>query len=80
MNTIELKDNFHKLIDNINNENILSKFYSIMSNANRETDGKLWSRLTHEDQEELIRADIESENSFNLISHEEIQEKHAKWL
>jgi len=80
MNTIELKNNFHLLIDSINNDNILSKFYAIMARTKERSDGKLWGRLTEEEQEELIRADIESNDPSNLISHSEIQKKHNKWL
>ncbi|RPH29902.1 MAG: hypothetical protein EHM93_16630 [Bacteroidales bacterium] len=80
MNTIELRNNFHHLIDSINNDNILSKFYAIMARMNERADGKLWGRLTEEEQEELIRADIESNDPSNLISHTEIQKKHKKWL
>jgi hypothetical protein len=80
MNTIELRKNFHNLIDSINNESILTKFYSIMARMNERDDGKLWGKLTLDEQEELIRADIESRDPSNLIPHEEIQVKHKKWL
>lgn len=80
MNTLELRNNFHRLIDNMNNDSILSKFYLIMSRVYQEKDGKLWARLTPEEQEELIRADIESDNPANLLPHSEIQKKHKKWL
>lgn len=80
MNTIELRNNFHRLIDSINNDNILSKFYAIMARTKETSDGKLWGRLSDEEQDELIRADIESDDLSNLISHTEIQKKHKKWL
>jgi len=80
MNTIELRNNFHLLIDSIDNESILTKFYSIMARMNRREDGKLWGRLTLEDQEELMRTDIESNDPLNLIPLDEIQKKHKKWL
>ena len=80
MNTIELRNNFHQLIDSINNDNILSKFFTIMARANEKNDGKLRGRLSKEEQEELIRADIESNKKSELIPHTEIQKKHSKWL
>lgn len=80
MNTIELKNNFHHLIDSINNDKLLSKFYAVMARMSERNDEKLWGRLTSEEQEELIRADIESNDPANLIPHSEIQEKHKKWL
>lgn len=80
MNTIELKNNFHQLIDSIGNENILAKFYSIMVKIKEQPEGKLWSRLTDAEREELILADIESIDPNNLISKTEIEKKHKKWL
>ena len=72
MTTIELKNNFHHLIDSIDNENLLLKFYDLMKIRNATKDGNLWSRLTKEEQEELSTAFNESESAENLISHEEI--------
>jgi hypothetical protein len=80
MEATQLKINFHQLIDSIDNERILSKFYGLMSKSRESTDGKLWSRLTSEEQAELLLSDIESDNPDNLISHNVIQKKHNKWL
>jgi hypothetical protein len=80
MEAAQLKINFHKLIDSIDNERVLSKYFGLMSKMKESSDGKLWSRLTKEEQEELILTDIESEDPKNLISHAEIQKKHSKWL
>jgi hypothetical protein len=43
-------------------------------------DGKLWGRLTREDQESLLLTLEESEQSYNVIDHEEMKKKHGKWL
>ncbi|MBI9056072.1 MAG: hypothetical protein JEY96_19785 [Bacteroidales bacterium] len=80
MNTIEIKNNFHKLIDRIDNNNILSKFYSILEQASTLKDGQLWNKLTEEEKHELFLIDNETDNNQNLISHSTIQEKHKKWL
>ncbi|MDO8951010.1 MAG: hypothetical protein Q7U86_00215 [Draconibacterium sp.] len=80
MNTLELKNNLHQLIDSIGNENVLAKFYSIMVKIKEHPEGKLWSRLTDAEQEELIMADLESNDPNNLISKTEIEKKHKKWL
>ncbi len=80
MNTIELKNNLHQLIDSIGNDNVLAKFYSIMVKIKEHPEGKLWSRLTDAEQEELILADLESNDPNNLISKTEIENKHKKWL
>jgi hypothetical protein len=80
MTTIELKSNFHKLIDNINNDNILSKFYDILSRVKESKEGSLWNRLSPDEQEELIIIEKESHNPDNLIPHSEMIKKHKKWL
>lgn len=80
MKSIELKNNFHSLIDSINNELILSKFYSLMQKAKEPKEGKLWNVLSAKEQEELLQADIESNDDIQLISGEEMRKKHNKWL
>lgn len=80
MNTLELKSNFHKLIDTINNEKILSSFYEMMSSINDHNEGSLWARLSPEEKKELIELDEETKVEHNLISQTTIMEKHRKWL
>lgn len=80
MNTIELKNNFHNLIDSIENETLLMNFYELMKKRSSTKEGQLWSRLNKQEQEELLLALEESENEVNLISHEEMKKKHKKWL
>jgi hypothetical protein len=80
MSNIEIKNSFHKLIDNIDNELILSKFYNIMEKASESEEGQLWERLSDEEKKELLLIDSEIDNEDNLIPHSKIQEKHKKWL
>jgi hypothetical protein len=80
MTTLELKKNFHHLIDSIDNEQLLSKFYDILKSCNAVKDGDLWSRLTNQEQDELISAFNESEKEKYLISHDRMMKKHKKWL
>jgi hypothetical protein len=80
MKTEQIKSNFHRLIDKIDNERILTKFYELMLKSNQSTNGSLWNLLTEEEQEELLLSDFESKDEDNLIPHAEIQKKHKKWL
>lgn len=43
-------------------------------------DGRLWTMLSKDEIEELLKANEESENPDNLISHEEMKKKYSKWL
>ena len=80
MTTIELKNNFHRLIDSIDNESLLMKFYDLLLRKQKQSEGKLLEYLTKEEQEELFLAEEESHNPNNLVSNEEQKKKHKKWL
>jgi len=80
MNTIELKQNFHNLIDSIDNENLLINFYDLIKKRSSAKEGQLWNKLTDQEQKELLLSLEESKNPENLISHEEMKMKHKKWL
>ena len=80
MNTLELKKNFHDLIDSIENESLLSKFYDLIKKRISSKEGQLWDKLSLQEQEELLQAFEESNEPYNLISHEEMKKKHKKWL
>ena len=80
MNTIELKKNFHLLIDSIDNENLLINLYDLIKKRSSTKEGQLWSRLTKAEQEELLLSLDESDNPENLVSHEDMVTKHKKWL
>ena len=80
MNTLELKKDFHDLIDSIDNVNLLSNFYDLIKKRLSSKEGQLWNRLTEKEREELLLAFEESEKPENLISHEELKKRHEKWL
>ena len=80
MNTIEIKNNFHKLIDKINNDKVLAKFYEILEKVSNAKEGQLWNSLTKDEKQELLDIDKETDYTENLINHSIVQEKHKKWL
>lgn len=80
MNTIELRKNFHLLIDSIENENLLISFYDLIKKRSSANEGQLWNRLTKQEQEELLLTLEESKNPDNLISHDEMKKKYKEWL
>ncbi|MCD4746344.1 MAG: hypothetical protein K8R58_08600 [Bacteroidales bacterium] len=80
MDSIELRNNFHNLINSIKNDTLLIRFYDIMTIVKNTKEGTLLGRLTKEEYEELMHAYKESEDEENLISHEEMKKKHQKWL
>ena len=80
MNIMELKKNFHRLIDSIDNESLLRNFYDFIQTKTRTKDGELWGRLNEDEQKELLLAFEESEDPDNLIDNAGIEKKHRKWL
>jgi len=80
MNALEIKTNFHQLIDQINNDQLLIKLYRIMEQASLTADGQLWSRLTEDEQIELLKIEEEVQSDHNLIPNQKMQTKHQKWL
>ena len=80
MTTIELKKNFHELIDRMENERLLRDFYDLLLRRSQNEEGTLWSNLTIKEQEELLLSEEESNYETNLISHKEMKKKHHKWL
>ena len=43
-------------------------------------EGKLWRRLSGDERQEIIIANLESKDHENLIAHSVIGKKHKKWL
>lgn len=80
MNRLEIKIDFHQLIDSIDNESLLNSFYKLIKKRISSKEGKLWNGLTKEEQEELILSFEESERAENLISLDTMKKKHKKWL
>ncbi|MBI5217467.1 MAG: hypothetical protein HY958_00865 [Bacteroidia bacterium] len=78
MNTTLLKNNLHLMIDSINNEMILERFFELMYKVKNAETGTLWNRLSKVEQDELILADMESDNPANLIQHSEMQKNTTK--
>ncbi len=77
---MKVKEKFHKLIDNINDEEILSAYFDLISQLTSQNDGQLYKRLTKDQKEELDLAFNESFDATNLLSHSEVKHQHEKWL
>jgi hypothetical protein len=75
-----IKDNFHHLIDSIDNEELLKACYQLMERIRDEQNGHLWNSLGESQQKELLAAYAESFDEENLLSHEAVKRQHEKWL
>jgi hypothetical protein len=77
MNT---KEDFHKLIDSIENDQALKSYFELIQKLNKSETGILWESLTQSEKEELLISAEESKDTNNWISHSEVKNQHTKWL
>lgn len=74
------REDFHKLIDRIQDEEILKGYFKLIEKLNNSQSGELWNSLNDEEKVELLLSYDESFNTNILISHEQVQKQHTKWL
>ena len=75
MGTIELKSNLHKMVDKIDNEQLLHAIYDFLKDRMSSEEGKIWQSLTEEQKKEVYLSYQESEDNDNLISWEDVKKK-----
>lgn len=80
MKPSDIRSNFHSLIDRIDNESLLMKFYDLMIKSTTSKEGQLYKQLTEEQKNVLMLAEEESNDPDNLISYNQQKKKHQKWL
>ena len=80
MKPSDIRSNFHSLIDRIDNDSLLMKFYDLMIKSTTGKEGQLYKQLTEEQKNVLMLAEEESNNPDNLISYKQQKKKHQKWL
>ena len=77
MKLAELKSEFHSLIDQINDPELLSQFYDIIS-QHVNVDNSDWQSLSPKQQQELLDAYESSEDEDNLIPLSVIEAKYKQ--
>lgn len=70
MGPIELKSDPHKILDKIDNEQLLRAIYDFLSK-----EGQIWKSLTEEQKKEVYLSYEESKGDNNLIDWEEVKRK-----
>jgi hypothetical protein len=75
-----IKQKLHTLIDNIDNESLLTQVYELIYKKNSSKEGDLWNKLTPQQQEEVLLSLEESNEANNLISNDDVKKSHKKWL
>ena len=75
MSIAEIKNNFHRLIDKVEDGETLMYFYKVFSDS---IESK-WE-ISDKEKKQIMEAYEESEDENNLIDFETVKEKHMKWL
>lgn len=73
MTTIDLKSSLHKIVDKIDNEELLRTIYDFLKLRENSQEGRIWKTLTEEQKREVFLSYEESEDENNLISWEEVK-------
>jgi len=77
---MKTKEEFHKLIDGIEDESLLKGSLELIKSLSKNQTGELWNELTESEKKELLLAFDESLKSDETLSHAQVKEKHVKWL
>ena len=75
MGTIELKSNLHKMVDKIDNEQLLHAIYDFLKDRMNSEEGNIFRSLTEKQKKEVYLSYQESEDQDNLISWEDVKKK-----
>ncbi|HYV93735.1 MAG TPA: hypothetical protein VE978_18310 [Chitinophagales bacterium] len=79
MSPLELKSNFHKLIDEFDNDEVLEMFYDAMADRiHEETKPDILDQLSPS-QLERLKQGLQQSESGKTISHEEAMERINQW-
>jgi hypothetical protein len=75
MSTAELKSDIHKIVDGIQNEQLLRALYDFLKIRTTSKPGQLWNSLTEEQKKEVLSAYDESEDQDNLVERDQVYKK-----
>ncbi len=75
-----IRDKIHKIIDEIEDDQILEGFFFLISQLKSENQGELYNTLNEEEKAQLNLSFKESFNSENLIDHDNVKKSHSEWL
>jgi hypothetical protein len=75
MGTVEMKSDIHKILDKIENEQLLRTIYDFLQQSENAQEGHIWKTLTEEQKREVYSSYEESQDDKNLIDWEEVKKK-----
>ena len=76
MGTIELKSDLRKILDRIEDEQLLRTIYDFLKQRENADVGQIWKTLTDEQRKEVYASYEESKEDNNLNSWEDVKKKY----
>lgn len=76
MGTIELKSDLRRILDKIEDEQLLRAIYDFLKQSENAEVGQIWKTLTDEQKKEVYESYEESKDDRNLTSWENVKKKH----
>jgi hypothetical protein len=76
MSTVELKSDLHKILDTIENEQLLRTIYDFLKQSENSEEGQIWKTLTEQQKKEVYASYEESEDDKKLIDWEKVKKKY----
>ena len=70
MSALELKTNIHKMVEGIENENVLQSLFDFLSVKKGQENSNFWKSLNSGQKQEILLAFDESESTDNLMDKE----------
>ncbi len=76
MGTVELKSDLYKILDKIDNEQLLRTIYDFLIQSETATEGQIWKTLSEEEKDEVYLSYEESKDDKNLIAWDAARNKY----
>lgn len=76
MGTIELKSDLLKILDKIEDEQLLRTIYDFLKQRENVEAGQIWKTLSEDQKKEIYTSYEESQDDKNLTSWEDIKKKY----
>jgi hypothetical protein len=76
MGTIELQSDLHKILDRIENEQLLRTIYDFLKQRETAKEGQIWKKMTDQQKEEVYLSYEESHDDMKLIDWDTVKKKY----
>jgi len=76
MSTAELKSDLSKMLEKIDDEQLLRTIYDFLKQGTNEEEGKFWKTLTEDQKRRVYESYEQSKDDKNLIAWDTIKKKY----